>query len=100
MAIIKDELMRLQKLVAEGKGDEHCLPLIRPAQEAAKRAENREGKTRFIFETDSHHAYSRLNAAKDRVMRVIVNKVVACEILAHLWESPTDDELRELAKGN
>jgi predicted transcriptional regulator len=100
MAIIADELKRLQKLVNEGRGGEHCLPLIRPAHEAAARVANKEGKTKFIAETDSHHIYSRLNAAKDRAIRVIENKSVTWEVLALLWERVSDEELRHLAEGH
>jgi hypothetical protein len=100
MSTVAAELERCQRLMAAGKGDEHCTPVILPGQEAAKRVQNKEGKTRAIFETDSHHIYSQLNAQKDRAIRVIENKTVAWAVLAHLWARVSDDELRELAKGN
>jgi hypothetical protein len=98
--IVKVELERLQKLVANGKGEEHCTPCVIPGDESAKRVQNKTEKSRFIFETDSPHAYSQLNAAKDRVIRVIENKTVAVAVLAHLWTRPSDEELLELAKGD
>lgn len=97
--LVKDALAQLQKLVESGKGEEHCLPPVLPKAEAAARVKNEKKLTQFRMETGSDKIYSRLNAAKDRAIRIIENKTVALEILTELWERPTENELRALADG-
>ena len=94
MATIEQEYARLGFLIDQGRGQEKA-HLILIEEEARERIENKpdeqgKQKTQFRMETDSPDMYSRLNAQKDRWLRLIPNKSVCVDLLCRMWEEPSD----------
>jgi hypothetical protein len=85
---------RCKFLRGKGRGQEKAL-LVLPEQLAKERIENAgpRPKTRFQIETDDPAMYSRMNAQKDRWFRLIPNKSVAVDLLARMWEEPSDEAI-------
>ena len=100
MATVREEFVRLQWLIAHGRGEEKC-HIVLIDEEAKVRIANQGPKprTRFIMETDCPQAYSDLNAEKDRWLRVIGNKSVCVSLMIQAWQRYTIEELRLAAEG-
>ena len=96
MPRVIDELERLKFLVSKGRGDEVC-HVVLPAEDAKARVKNEKQRTRVIWETDSPHAYSELNAEKDRYVSVVGNKTVAFSIMLAVLKGRSDEDLRKMA---
>jgi hypothetical protein len=99
MATITEEILRLKSLENKGRGNEKC-HVVLIEEEAKARAENAgpKPKTRFQWETDTAAGYAELNRGKDRIMRVIENKMVAISVAAYIWNKVSEDKLRQLAE--
>jgi hypothetical protein len=95
-----EEYARLGWLLKNGKipPEEPC-KMVLPRLETKERAEKPQGRTRFVLETDDETVYSRLNLQKNRYMELIVNKAIAVDVLARLWEEPSDQAIKEFCDG-
>ncbi len=102
MATLREERARLQFLEEHGRGDEK-VHVVFVEEEAKERIKNEQKgvakpKTRFQWETDTAEGYSELNAGKDRLIRVLVNKQIAISIAARLWLDVEESTLRQMAE--
>jgi hypothetical protein len=95
---VRDCLVHAQWLIEHGRGEEKAA-LILPRVEAQRRRENKEGRTRFIREMDSHETYSEFNAEFDRYVELSGgNPHIAYGIMLRLLRQLPDSSIRKLAE--
>jgi len=102
MATLREERARLQFLEEKGHGDEKVHVVFIEREAAERIANERKGivkpKTKFVMETDDADMYRRFNFQKDRWYRLIPNKSVAVDMMARMWEEPSDEVICEFGK--
>lgn len=98
MPNVLDALEHAKFLIKKGRGLEAC-KLILPKIEAQRRRENKEGRTRFIREMDSHETYSEFNGEFDRYIEHSGgNPHIAYAIMLRLLKQLTGSSIEKLAE--
>lgn len=85
-------LLELQQGLSNGTvHPDEAIHIVFVEREQKKRISNPEGSTRFVLVCDTPEAYSALHAERDRIMKKVVNKSVAIDLMTRAWRDGLSD---------